>query len=65
MERTVRTRVGVSKTSTGKYSWDSTIEVTGTDLHTLTDVEAEDQQRIALQASDELVAELRQRYPGE
>jgi len=75
MERTVRTRVGVSKTSTGKYSWDCTVELLGEDeiVSVPTEglgnfaviTECEMQRDRILHLSDALVAELRQRYPGE
>ena len=73
-ERTVRTRIGISKTSTGKFSWDCTIEVQGEDSVILVPrfkkgepgsviYESETQQTSVLSLSDALVAELRARYP--
>ncbi len=50
-ERQFRHRVNVSQTSTGKKSWDSTVEGTG---YTQEEILAE---------SDKLVAELEKRYP--
>ena len=66
-ERTVRTRVGVSKTSTGKMSFDSTVEITGTPtgLWAETTEEAISQREMALRYSDALVEALRERYPAE
>ena len=46
-----RHRINVSRTTTGKVSWESTVEIIGGKIE---DVLAE---------SDRLVAELRKRYP--
>ena len=67
-ERTVRTRISVSKTSTGKYSWDCTVEVSGetaNDIGWDSQNEGEAQRKVGLYLSDALVAELQKRYPPE
>lgn len=51
--KSLRYRVNVSQTSTGKKSWDSTVDGTG---YTMPEV---------LDESDKLVAELEKRYPPE
>lgn len=53
MEKSLRYRVNVSQTSTGKKSWDCTV-----------DGEGFTQEQI-LTESDKLVAELERRYPAE
>jgi len=53
VEKSCRYRVNVSQTSTGKMSWDCTVDMEG---ETMADI---------LQRSDSLVAELRHRYPLE
>jgi len=45
--------VNVSKTTTGKYSWDTTVEGEGWTKEAI------------LKRSDEIVAELEKRYPAE
>ena len=58
-ERTVRHRVNVGKTSTGKITWDCTVEVTGPEP----DVEtAQRNAAYALSESDLLVLELKARH---
>ena len=53
MDKSLRYRVNVSQTSTGKKSWDCTVDGEG---YTMDEILAE---------SDKLVGELERRYPPE
>lgn len=63
--RTLRHRINVSKTSTGKYAWDCTVElgaeVTGAEVM----IDSKAAQIDTLKLSDALVAALEERYPTE
>ncbi len=53
IQMSIRYRVNVSQTSTGKKSWDCTVDAEGCPMS------------LALEDSDALVAELEKRYPYE
>ena len=53
IQRSLRYRVSVSQTSTGKKSWEATVDYEGGDMNDV------------LKLSDDLVAELQKRYPPE
>ena len=64
-ERTVRTRVGVSKTSTGKMSTDNTIEVSSVVDSTQTETELEAQSKMVMFWSRHMTVHLLDKYPAE
>ena len=67
MEKTIRYRVNRSVTSTGKPSYDSTVEITCCDLIVLVDSEYKeyDIEAEILERSDKLMEALKSRYKGE